>query len=311
MNYQLDAARNVIPGKGLGDWSMWIVAHQQECRVGYEVIGSATVSTMFLGVAPNEGSGEAPLVFETMVFMPESTRQQRYATWAEAEAGHAEMVASVRRLAKYAEGRVFPIAEIKARAADPEVAKRAEERMRKVNERAAPHIEKMEALGAQAIRAKSPAAKVRALREMLDLLHSAADGIAACGKGCTACCHTSVLMGTEEAAVIGAEIGVKPASPARFLRQGDRDRTAIHHYGEACPFLVNDQCSIYASRPLACRTLYNMDSDALLCTIIPDDPPSVPYLNHWPFTMVIAQAFIHAIDHHADLREFFPKGKSK
>lgn len=308
MHYILDADRNAVRCDRPGDWSQWMEMNQNDCRVGFDTVETSTVSTLFLGVATN-GDDAAPEVFETMIFTNGTNRQQRYSTWAEAEVGHAELVASVRRLSHLAEGRVFPILEIKARAADPDVPKRAEERLREVNKRLTPHIDRMESLGAQAIRAKNPAAKVRALREMLNLLHGAADGIAACGKGCTACCHTSVLVSTEEAAVIGAEIGVKPATPTRYLRQGDRDRTALHHYGEACPFLVNDQCGIYASRPLACRTLYNMDTDALLCTIIPEDPPQVPYLNHWPFTMVIAQAFIHAIDRHADLREFFPKGK--
>jgi hypothetical protein len=167
----------------------------------------------------------------------------------------------------------------------------------------------LEELANAAIRAKRRAAKVELLREMLDILNAAADGIAACRKGCGACCHVSVILSADEAEVIGKEIGVPVAPPSRYEKRGSTADAAKQHYGTPCPFLVNDQCSIYASRPLACRTLFNMDGDALLCSIVPDAPPKVPYLDHMQFTMVIAQAFMHSMDAHADLREFFPNGR--
>jgi Fe-S-cluster containining protein len=208
---------------------------------------------------------------------------------------------------------VIPIAEIKARESDPAVSQGAQSRMDKFNERARPYIARIEALGAQAIRAKNPAARVNALREMLDPVAAAASGVAACGKGCSACCHIAVTLTAEEAEVIGKEIGIKPTMPAQYIEQGGRDATAAKYYGTACPFLVADKCSIYASRPLSCRTLYNMDSDALLCTVVPGDAPKVPYLNHWQFTNVIVRAFIASgsAPRFADLRDFFPKGKGK
>jgi hypothetical protein len=204
---------------------------------------------------------------------------------------------------------IIPIAEIKARQADPDVAKGAQARMDRFNERVTPHRARMETLGTIAIRAHSPAAKLRALREMLDIVAVAAGGLAACGKGCSACCNIAVMVPSEEAAVIAKEIGVKAARPEHFATHGDG--SADKYYGEPCPFLTNGECSIYEYRPLSCRTLYNMDADALLCTVVPGDAPKVPYLNHWPFTMVIAQAFIQSMHSYADLRDFFPKGKGK
>jgi hypothetical protein len=204
---------------------------------------------------------------------------------------------------------VIPIAEIKAREADPSVAIGAQARMDQFNARAMPHKARMEALGTVAIRARSPAAKVRALREMLDIVAMAAGGLAACGKGCSACCHIAVMVPAEEAAVIAKEIGVKALPPKRFSKHGDD--SADQYYGEPCPFLSNGECSIYESRPLSCRTLYNMDADPLLCIVVPGNPPQVPYLNHWPFTMVIARAFIESMHSYADLREFFPNGKGR
>jgi hypothetical protein len=171
----------------------------------------------------------------------------------------------------------------------------------------------MEALGAQAVRANNPAARIRALREMLDPVAVAASGLAACRKGCGACCHIAVTMTAEEAEVIGKEIGVKPATPAQYIDQGGRDETAARFYGTPCPFLVNEQCSIYASRPLSCRTLYNMDADALLCTVVPGNAPKVPYLNHMQLTNIIVRAYMAAgtVPRFADLRDFYPNGKGR
>jgi hypothetical protein len=54
-----------------------------------------------------------------------------------------------------------------------------------------------------------------------------------------------------------------------------------------------------------------MDADALLCTIVPGDPPKVPYLNHMQFTTVIVRALMDFPNRYADIRDFFPKGKGK
>lgn len=186
----------------------------------------------------------------------------------------------------------------------------AMKRIKQLNERLPAKVakEKMEPLGYQACRAKSATAKVKLLREMVAVIGDAVSGIAACGKGCSKCCHISVVMCADEAAVIGKEIGVRPEVPPQFIKHGEHD--AMAHYGEPCPFLANRQCSIYQYRPLACRTLFNMDADALLCTVVPGDPPKVPYLNHWPMTNVIAEAFESA-HNFAELRDFFPKGKGQ
>ena len=50
------------------------------------------VSTVYLGVNHRWGAGP-PLIYETMTFGPDEMDMERYSTRAEAEAGHAEMVA--------------------------------------------------------------------------------------------------------------------------------------------------------------------------------------------------------------------------
>lgn len=58
-----------------------------------EVAPGVVVSTVFLGLDHNHFGGP-PILFETMVFddYEAGDRQWRYATWAEAELGHMEVV---------------------------------------------------------------------------------------------------------------------------------------------------------------------------------------------------------------------------
>lgn len=60
-------------------------------------IGGCEISTVFLGLDHNFGSGGLPILFETMVFRGGSGEEcERCETWEQAEAQHAEMVAKVR-----------------------------------------------------------------------------------------------------------------------------------------------------------------------------------------------------------------------
>jgi len=65
------------------------------CRVGSDHINGWWVSTVFIGLDHSFGRQGPPIVFETMVF-PEDNYDEhymnRYATWAEAEAGHRRVV---------------------------------------------------------------------------------------------------------------------------------------------------------------------------------------------------------------------------
>ena len=65
-------------------------------HLGYDVIGDVTVSTVYLAV-DLALPGEPPLHYETMIFGGEyDDYQRRYASEAEAEAGHVLAVAMVR-----------------------------------------------------------------------------------------------------------------------------------------------------------------------------------------------------------------------
>jgi hypothetical protein len=75
-------------------------------RVAETVVaeGACWVSTVFLGLDHGDGEGE-PMLFETMAFLPlpedpasagTPIGRRRYSSWADAEVGHAEVVAEVR-----------------------------------------------------------------------------------------------------------------------------------------------------------------------------------------------------------------------
>jgi Putative zinc- or iron-chelating domain len=167
-------------------------------------------------------------------------------------------------------------------------------------------------------------AKIEAMWEAVDEIGAIAAPHAACRKGCTHCCHTSVLIPAQEAALIGKRIGVKPAKVTGIT--GRHDIKA--GYDNPCPFLKDGACSIYASRPLACRQQYNMDADALLCELI-GGPSNVPYLDMIDYQTALAMITAHHREGTerdprtgrmvpvtittspdvGDIREFFPKGK--
>ena len=71
-------------------------------RVASDVImPGLSVSTVFLALDHSMFQDGPPVLFETLVFSDEESgetgEQRRYTSWAEAEVGHAEIVAGLRR----------------------------------------------------------------------------------------------------------------------------------------------------------------------------------------------------------------------
>lgn len=98
--YILDEAHNVIAISDLMAWGQWFEENDALRRVGSDIINGIRVSTVFLGLDHNYGSG-APLLFETMIFDKSADSSLngmmwRYSTWAEAEEGHKAAVRTVR-----------------------------------------------------------------------------------------------------------------------------------------------------------------------------------------------------------------------
>jgi hypothetical protein len=91
----------------------------------------------------------------------------------------------------------------------------------------------------------------------------------ACGAGCSACCHLTVVSTIPEAILVARAL-CDPAHPQRdAVLEADRifaglDPARRLRTGLACPLLRADKsCSVYEVRPLACRGF--MAPDAVRC----------------------------------------------
>ena len=74
--------------------------------------------------------------------------------------------------------------------------------------------------------------------------------------------------------------------------------------GTACPFLIEASCSIYEVRPMACRVLFNLDDDDLLCRQGPAELAEVPYADSRMLRALALAA--QPAEILADIRDFFP-----
>ena len=88
--YILDDNNNPIPSTDVAAW-VWKEANRDRMRVGKTLVGNAEVSTVFMTL-DHGWNGELE-VFETMIFGGDRDGEcYRYATWADAKAGHDRVV---------------------------------------------------------------------------------------------------------------------------------------------------------------------------------------------------------------------------
>jgi hypothetical protein len=110
------------------------------------------------------------------------------------------------------------------------------------------------------------------------------------------------LLSRAEAGLIARETGRPLQTPADPSLRNKMNPTYI---GVPCPFLVDNRCSIYASRPFTCRVHYNMDADNLLCQLIPGESTNVPYLNPQAWHVAYGAALPPSALEFFDIRDFF------
>jgi Fe-S-cluster containining protein len=147
--------------------------------------------------------------------------------------------------------------------------------------------------------------KIRALYEIADLMVASTSDLVACKRGCSHCCHCAVAVSKQEAALMAESVGRTPAdAPAK------NDYSHVKWgYHNPCPFLRDGACSIYESRPLVCRTLFNVDVDDLLCQLQPtlDNQSMMPQIDlrylHETLVFVVGRGGLHM----ADIRDWFPR----
>ena len=96
--YILDENKNPVLEPDMVKWGAWYAAISKR-RVAFDKINGVEVSTVFLGLDHNYGSGP-PVLWETMVFGGELDQKQDRCsgTWQNAEAMHALMLDRVKTL---------------------------------------------------------------------------------------------------------------------------------------------------------------------------------------------------------------------
>jgi hypothetical protein len=93
----LDDDMNVVPAKDREEWGEFMNDRKNR-HLMYDENDKYKVSTVFLGINHGLGAGNAPIVFETMVFKNNPSGSlgveeecSRYTTWKEAFDGHMKM----------------------------------------------------------------------------------------------------------------------------------------------------------------------------------------------------------------------------
>jgi hypothetical protein len=96
----MDMGHYILKGKepvsaSLLEWGQWFGTADR--HVNKTKVGDVDISTVFLGIDHNYGSGP-PLLFETMAFGGKLDQEcERYSTWIQAEQGHQAMVERVKK----------------------------------------------------------------------------------------------------------------------------------------------------------------------------------------------------------------------
>lgn len=146
----------------------------------------------------------------------------------------------------------------------------------------------------------APKALLRALYQLADDVAEIVAEDTACKKGCAHCCHIPVAMVQEEANALGRAIGRVPVR----LDASQIPAAQGFGYHKPCPFLKENRCSVYEHRPLSCRIHFSLDSDDLLCRLLPEKTVPVPLLDMSALQLLYARVMWK--DKLGDIRDFFP-----
>jgi Fe-S-cluster containining protein len=120
-----------------------------------------------------------------------------------------------------------------------------------------------------------------------------------CKTGCSHCCHVDVEIIYAEAAYIQEMTGIKHNEIYK------KQKNDFHKTKTPCPFLKDNNCSIYEFRPIACRAFFTIDS-VEFCKR--DDSPKheIFTIESWPTLMKFySKIFFSGNRRYGDIREWF------
>ena len=129
--------------------------------------------------------------------------------------------------------------------------------------------------------------------------------LSACASGCSHCCHMWTALRAPEALFIKAAIPSPRQAEIRGLVEAAHAETGPLSYEQRlglvrpCPLLQDDMCSLYAARPIVCRT--TASTDAGVCArayrLLSDEdiPQPMVFLNQrTSYSLALAGALRHA-----------------
>jgi len=102
--------------------------------------------------------------------------------------------------------------------------------------------------------------KLRKIYALLGDVSKAAASHVPCGKGCSACCKMNISITSLEAERLAAVTGRRMVGLRHSVVQPEKKFSGV-----PCPFLVDDECSVYEDRPYACRAHFSFDVTSYWC----------------------------------------------
>jgi Fe-S-cluster containining protein len=154
-------------------------------------------------------------------------------------------------------------------------------------------------------RSSDPFKALAILYDYFDRFFAPANSLVACHQGCGYCCHIGIGLYQVEADYIAASTG---AAAKKVLPDPTRKASSWFDPARPCPFLRDNACSIYAYRPMTCRTHFNFEPTNRRCQFdSPDDGMALLDRNaSLPGAM---KAYSELVARHggggADIRDFF------
>lgn len=103
-----------------------------------------------------------------------------------------------------------------------------------------------------------------------------------CRKGCSDCCYQAVPITLRQAQIMSnatgrplkADAGRPPTGETILYLKANPDRYLANP--KPCPFLIDNECSAYAVRPVGCRSHHVLHSDSSRCSLFRARDGGVP-----------------------------------
>lgn len=148
----------------------------------------------------------------------------------------------------------------------------------------------------------SPKSKLRRIYVLMDEISQARSNYVACSNGCADCCRINITITKLEASQLSQASGRTAADVVQ-----SKEHLINEFWGNPCPFLVNDSCSVYDDRPLACRMHASYYINASACKSESTEDQGFPLV---VFNGLKEALHTVAMEKQgsvfADIRDFFP-----